>query len=160
MPIYMKIDKLQGESTAEGHTDQIEVASWSWGESNSSRAFGPGGGGASAGKVVFNDLSFQMFTNKASPELFLACANGKHFASAELFVTKTSNDKVKDYLIVKMTTVVVTSYQISGAGGSNDRPMESISLNFAKVEVDYKSDTAGKMASYKAGWDLAKSVKV
>ncbi len=55
---------------------------WSFGESNP----GPceAGGGAGAGKVQMQDFHFTTRMSKASPKLFLACANGQHMKEAKL----------------------------------------------------------------------------
>ena len=40
---------------------------------------------------------------------------------------------------IKMTDVLISSYQTSGSGaGNDDVPMESVSLNFTKVQYDYQ----------------------
>ena len=67
---FLKIDGIDGESKDERHPNEIEVLSFSWGESNSGSA--ATGGGAGAGKVAMQDFHFTMKLNKASPQLFLA----------------------------------------------------------------------------------------
>ena len=64
----------------------IDVEGWSWGQTN--LGIGHAGGGHGAGKVVAQDIHFVMKMNKASPDLFLACATGKHIPSAVLIGRK------------------------------------------------------------------------
>ena len=45
---YLKLGGIKGESTDDKHKGQIEILSWSWGETNATHA---GGGGGGAGKV-------------------------------------------------------------------------------------------------------------
>ena len=84
---FLKIDGIKGESTDDKHKDEIDVISWSFGETNSGTAHTGGGGGA--GRVNMKDFKFTMRTNKASPKLFQACANGKHINKVVLFVRRS-----------------------------------------------------------------------
>ena len=63
--MFMKIDTIDGESKDKKHTKEIDVLSWSWGLSNSGSAHT--GGGAGAGKVNGQDLSFTKYVDSASP---------------------------------------------------------------------------------------------
>lgn len=130
---FLKIDGIPGESTDDKHKDEIDVVSWSWGESQSGAHAGGGGGGA--GKVAMQDFSFIMATNKASPKLFLSCATGKHIKEAILTCRKAGG-KQEEYYKVKMTDLLVSSYQTGGSAGS-DLPSDNFSLNFSKIEVSY-----------------------
>ena len=53
---------------------------------------------------------------------------------------------------------MVESVQWSGSTGGDDTPTESLSLAFAKVEIEYKTqDDKGKLAvAGQASWDLTK----
>ncbi len=86
--IFMKINGIQGESRDKHHKDEIEVLAWNWGLSNQVMA-PSAGGGAGAGKVKFQDISFTHLVDKASPNLMLACASGKHYPEARLTVRRS-----------------------------------------------------------------------
>jgi type VI secretion system secreted protein Hcp len=155
---FLKLKGVEGEATADGHTNEIQLESWSWGETNSGTA--GHGGGAGAGKVSMQDFHFVMKTNKATPKLFLACATGEHIPEATLACRKAGL-KQQDYMTIKMTDVLISSYQTGGSHG-DIVPVDQISLNFAKIELEYKPQKAdGSLASsINAGWDLAKVAKV
>lgn len=148
---FLQIDGIPGESQDSRHKDAIEISSYSWGTSNPS-TLGAGGGGGS-GKVSMQDFHFTMHVSKASPQLFLAVATGKHFPKAELFIRKAGGEQ-QEYLKWTLTDVMVTSYQTGGANG--DIPTEQVSLNFTKIQMEYKPQMAdGSLGSaVKAGWDL------
>jgi|SRR5581483_11722788 len=129
---FLKIDGIEGESSDKVHSKEIEVLSWSWGADNHS-ATGGGGAGQPAQGSLFE---FTHRLDKASPQLMLACAAGTPANGAQLSVRRTVNDKVVEYLYIKMTNVIVSSFQQSGHG-SSDTPTESVSLAFAKIEMDY-----------------------
>ena len=130
---FLKIDGIPGESKDSNHADEIQLESWSWGETNSWSMSSGGGGGA--GKVSVQDFSFTMTVNKASPELFLACAQGKHIDSAKLTCRKAGTDQ-QEYFKITFTTVLISSYQTGGSGG-DIIPVESITFNFEKMEYSY-----------------------
>src|SRR4051812_15713662 len=131
--MFIKIGDLKGESRDKVHKEQIDVLAWSWGMSNSGSAHM--GGGAGAGKANVQDVSFTKYIDKASPPLMLACCNGKHFSEATLYVRK-AGEKPLEYLTLTLTEVMVTAVSTGGSGGE-DRLTENVTLNFAKVKVNY-----------------------
>jgi len=158
--MFLKIDSIDGESADAKHKGEIDVESFSWGLSNSgSAAHGSGGG---AGKASFQDFSFTTPVTKASPQLFLACASGQHIASALLTVRKAGRDQ-QEFYKVTMSDILVSSYKQDGTAGADATvPTDSVSLNFAKVEVEYRPQNAdGALGvAVKAGWDVKANTKV
>ena len=138
MDMFIKIGELKGESRDKVHKDEIDVLAWSWGISNSGSA--QVGGGAGAGKSNVQDLSFTKYLDKASPDLMLACCNGKHFPKATLTVRKAGENPL-EYLLITVEELIVTSVSTGGSGGE-DRLTENVTLNFAKVKVDYVEQKA------------------
>lgn len=157
MDQFIKIGSLSGESVDKTHKDDIDVLAWSWGMSNSGSAHV--GGGAGAGKVNVQDLSFTKYIDKSSPDLMLACCNGKHFDKATLVVRK-AGETALEYLKITMTEVMVVGVSTGGSGGE-DRLTENVTLNFAKVKVDYKEQTKDGTAgaSPTMTWNIAENVK-
>jgi type VI secretion system secreted protein Hcp len=156
---FLKIEGVQGESADDKHKNEIDVESWSWGETNAGSSSAGGGGGA--GKVSMQDFHFVMKMNKATPKLMLACASGEHIKKAELVCRKAGKEQ-QEYLKIVLSDVLVSSYQTGGSAGSSVVPMDQISLNFAKIEFEYKPQKAdGTLdAAAKAGWDLKANKKV
>jgi type VI secretion system secreted protein Hcp len=152
---FLKIDGIQGESKADKHKDEIDIESFSWGETQSGTFAGGGGGGS--GKISMQDFHFNMLVNKASPALFLACAQGDHIKNAILTCRKAGRDQ-QEFLKVTMNDVLVSSFQIGGAGGVV--PTDQISLNFAKIEVEYQEqDATGKLVGSIKKWFDFKTMK-
>ena len=154
---FIKIGNLKGESKDKTHKDEIDVQSWSWGVSNSGSA--QVGGGAGAGKCNVQDLSFTKYIDKATPDLMLACCNGKHYDTATLVVRKAGTTPL-EYLTLTLTEVMVTALTTGGSGGE-DRLTENVTLNFAKVKVQYKEQTEKGAVGDKPemGWDVAANAK-
>ena len=155
---FLKLDGISGESKDSKHKGEIEVLSFSFGETQS-RPSGTGGG-AGAGKVKMSDFSFTARTTKASPQLFLSCAQGKHLKEAILTVRKAGGSQ-QEYLIIKLNDVLVSAYALGSAEGESE-PHDAFSLNFIKLSYDYKPQKAdGSLdAPVHAGWDLTKNVKI
>jgi type VI secretion system secreted protein Hcp len=132
--IFARIGDIKGESAADRHKDEIDVLSWSWGLSQSGSS--SGGSGAAAGKVAFNDFNFTHRVDRASPVLLKACATGQHIKDATITMRKAGKGQ-QEYLIIKMTDVLVTNVQL-GAAGDETATVENVALRFAKVELAYK----------------------
>jgi type VI secretion system secreted protein Hcp len=160
---FLKIEGIpKGESPdAEynGSAGWMQLESWSFGETQTgTMAFGGGGG---AGKVQMQDFHFTMKVNCASPKLFLACATGEHFDKATVLARKAGTKQQTFYTVV-FSHCLVTSFQTSGSGSGDPLPLEQISLNFSKIEWEYKQqDDKGNVGQpIKVGYDLKKNQKV
>jgi type VI secretion system secreted protein Hcp len=149
---FLKIDGVEGESQDSKHKGEIEILSWSWGATQAGTA--AFGGGMGAGKVSMQDFHFQQRVHKGSPKLMLACAQGQHIKSAILTCRKAGKEQ-QEYLKITFSDVLVSSYQSGGSSGEVI-PMEQISLNFSKIEMEYKEQkpdgTLG--GTVKAHYDL------
>lgn len=150
---FLKIDGIQGESQDKTHKSEIEIESFSWGATQTGTA--SHGGGMGAGRVSVQDFTFMMQVNKASPKLFLACAQGEHIKNAVLTCRKAGKEQ-QEYLKVTFTDLMVSNYLTSGAGASGAAPMDAISLNFSKMEMEYKEQKAdGSLGgAIKAHYDM------
>jgi type VI secretion system secreted protein Hcp len=149
---FLKLDTIPGGSTDNAHKDEIQLEAFSWGATNAARA--GAGGGAGAGKVQLNDLSVTMAASVASPKLFVACASGTHLKSATLSARK-AGEKPHDFLVLKFTDVVVTSYQAAGSAGG-DTLVDGATLGYATVEVEFRPQKpdGSPGAAVKGGWNV------
>jgi type VI secretion system secreted protein Hcp len=156
--MFIKIGDIKGEAKDKVHKEEIDVLAWSWGLSNSGSAHV--GGGAGAGKVNVQDLSFTKWMDKATPVLMKATCDGKHFSEALLVVRKAGESPV-EYLKIKLEEVLITSLSTGGSGGE-DRLTENVTLNFAKVSVDYTPQKAGgeKDTVVNMDWDIAQNAPI
>jgi type VI secretion system secreted protein Hcp len=132
---FLKIDGIPGESQDTKHNGEIEVGTWSWGET-ATVPTSPGAGGA-AGKVTIQPFTFTSRVSKASPLLMLACASGRHIKNAVLTARRGSKAQA-EFLTIALEDVLVSSYQ-TGSGGEDGGPLvDSISLNFRTIRVEYR----------------------
>ena len=112
-----------------------------------------------AGKASFQDVSVTKYVDSSSTDLALACSCGEHYPEAKLTVRKAGKTPL-EYLKITMTDVLISSISTGGSGGE-DRLTENVTLNFAKVKVEYtpqkKDGAADKTKEFT--WDIQKNVK-
>jgi type VI secretion system secreted protein Hcp len=154
--MFLKFEpEVKGESQQKSFEGQIEVLSYSWGVSQAG-GYSYAAGGTSA-KANMQDLSISFRHCSASPKLMQYCASGKHLDKATLTCLKAGGDDAQKYQEIVLTDVVVSSYQTGGSG--DDMPIESMSLNFAKVDQEYfaQDDKGITKSAAKGTWDQQKA---
>lgn len=157
--MFLKLEGIDGESMDAGHTDEIDVLSWSWGASNSGTMHIARGGGA--GKVSVQDINVVKYVDKASTAIIQAVAVGKHVPSATLTVRKAGGDEPVEYLVIEMKSVLISSWQTGGSQGE-ERLTESVTLNFEEFKTTYtpQDNDGTALASVDFGYNIAKNETV
>jgi len=155
--MFLLLDGIKGESGDKTHKGEIDVLAWSWGLSNSG-SFHQGEGGGS-GKANFQDLSVTKYVDKASADLLYCTASGKHIPKAKLTVRKAGENPL-EYLTFELENILVSSVSTGGSGGE-DRLTENVSLNFAKIKMEYWTQGAkgAKGENGNFSWDIPANVK-
>jgi type VI secretion system secreted protein Hcp len=155
---FLKIEGIKGESVDAKHKDEIVLESFSWGVSNSGAGYA-GSAGRATGKSAPSDFSVVKKVDKSSPDLFAACASGKHTGTMQVTIRKAGGEPL-EYLVYKFSEVMVSSYQAGGSSGG-DLPVETVSFNYSKVEISYvPQDKTGKgMSPVGTGWDFSSNKK-
>ena len=99
-----------------------------------------------------------MLVSYSGSNVISAC--GTHIPKAVLTCRKAGG-KQEEFLKVSFTDILISSFHTNGGGGGI-LPQESITLNFSKIEIEYKEQKAdGTLGgAVKAGYDLKKSAKV
>ena len=153
---YLKITDITGDSTVDGHADEIELSAWGMGVSV---PVGPRstGGSSAAGTSMHSDVSCSKPLDASSNALAAACWTGKTIPEALITVQKqgeSGGGKV-DYMKITLTDVVLSSY--SRSGGDSQVPSDAFSLNFATIKCEYfTTDVAGGSGGWQAkGWSVA-----
>ena len=135
---FLKLDGIPGESADHKHKGEIEVLSFSWGISNT-LSIGSATGGAGAGKTTVQDFSIVKMIDQSSPVLFQKCCEGSNLGNG-LF-TLVDRQTGLGFYKIQFENVLISSLQPAGSAGGQ-APMESLSLNFTRVEIS-SSDTRG-----------------
>jgi type VI secretion system secreted protein Hcp len=155
---YLKIDGIQGESQDDKHKNEIDLESWSWGETNSGDAAYRGGEGA--GKVSAQDFHFTAKVNKSSPKLMEACASGEAIKNIVLTATKAGKTP-QDYLKITLQDSIVSSYQTLGGHNGDVLPTDHVTLNFSQMQMEYKEQqpTGSLGGATSGGWNYKTNKK-
>ncbi len=156
---FLTIQGISGESTADGHTGDIDVFSVKLGVNQ--RGITDFGGGAGVGKSTFLPIVVFKNVDTSSPALFLACASGKHIPQAKLTAIKAGANQ--PYLTITLTDVLVSSLNNESADTDGvTTVLESLSLNFSKIEFSYRPPGAqgGLGQAVTSGFDLKANKKL
>lgn len=135
MSIYVKFDGIDGDATEENHKKWIEVSSLQFG-------FGRGittPQGAAARRETstpsVSEITFTKEMDIASSKLFTSSLTENAGKVVKIDLCKTGDSGGQTlYTQYTLTNALISSYQVSSGG---DRPTESVSLNFTKLEFKY-----------------------
>lgn len=156
---YIKMSGIEGEATRAGFEKAMEIYSFSWGASNPS-SIGTGSTGHGSGKVSVSSFNIMKKSETASAKLFQHCCTAAPIASVSVHLLKSGGEEAVEFLKYTFTDCVIESLQWSGSAGGDDTPTESLSIAFAKVEIEYKQqgtkDAKGANKGL-AAWDLTKA---
>jgi type VI secretion system secreted protein Hcp len=144
---YLLIATIDGDSVAQGMTNNIELDSFSFGASNAADI---GGGGLSAGKCSLSDFSFTCAVDKASYQILKALYTGQHIATTTFSLRKSTGAATPyTYLQVTMTNCYLTSDSIGG--GSQGVPSMSVSIAYEQILYTYYTQDTSSGAVTQAG---------
>jgi type VI secretion system secreted protein Hcp len=146
--IFLKIQEIKGDARAKGHENEIEVMTWSWGETQS--VF-PSEARKSGGSVAMRDVQVTAVTSAASAQLLLHCAAAKRLKSVVLTCEHDTSAGRHKYLTVTLSNVVISSYDIEGSSDQS-HAIERFALKFTKIEFNFTPLGGGNFTS---SWDLS-----
>jgi type VI secretion system secreted protein Hcp len=156
MAIFLKYGDIKGETTQVTHKEWIEVNSFQFGVGRGISSGVGGGSKREATAPSVSEITVTKTMDVASPLLLKEAIGGKA-VTAKIELTQTDNKgthvSFQKYIL---TNTLVSGYSVSSGG---DRPSESLSLNFTKIDSEYlKIDD--KFASTTTGhviYDIAES---
>ncbi len=158
MAIYLKYASINGSSTAQSHEQWITCESIQWG---GGRAIGTPTGSAKnreASMVSISEVVVSKAQDNSSPELLKRSYVGTDGEDVTIHLTTTSNQGVNTIMELKLTNTLVSGFSVSSGG---DRPSESVSMNFTKIESTFHNQAVeGTEASdpFTVTYDLATAV--
>jgi type VI secretion system secreted protein Hcp len=147
--MFLKLDGIEGESQDFAHGGEIEILSWNWDTHNTVR-WDVNQGGQST-KTEIKEITINKICDKASVTLYQCCVTGKHIKNATITCRKNDGEQKVEYLIMKLTDVMVAHVHFEG-NGENQSLNESVQLSFAKFRMDYKvqNDTGNAAGGVKS----------
>lgn len=157
---FLKIDQIDGESQQEGHLKEMEMDSWSFGETQS--GVSATATGSASGKVSLQEFSFSKRYDSSSPKLAQTLFTGKHIKWARFTARRAgeAGGKSSDYLFVDFGDLVISSYNVSGTG-ADGWPHETISFSYGALAMTYKQMIKGVLQGPIAGgYDAEKNKRI
>lgn len=156
MSIFVKCTEWKGESKVKGYTDCWEVHGFNFGVGRAVAA--ARGTSTRQGSVAsVSEITVSKQSDAVSVKLFEEALKGKLDRKVEIHFLRTGEDEPKPYVILKLEGCGISGFSISSGG---DRPTESVTLNFDKVEFGYDPIGDGLTGKYSGfTWDLAAAAK-
>ncbi|HVJ51872.1 MAG TPA: type VI secretion system tube protein Hcp [Aliidongia sp.] len=132
MAIYMNYNSIPGDVTETGHSTWIELSSFNWGMGRGiSTTVGSGAERESSAPSV-SEIVITKDNDVASGKLLVEAFSGEG-QTVKIEFTRTSKDKQDVYLSINLTNTIISGYSMASGA---ERPTETISLNFTKIEVN------------------------
>lgn len=130
MAIYLKYDGIDGDATHENHQKWIDIQSMDFGLGRSIGT--PAGSTANreASEPSVGEITLAKVMDTASPKLLTEAATGAAGKTVNIHLVSTGSPG-NTYAEYTLTNALISSYSVSTGG---DRPTESISINFTKIE--------------------------
>jgi type VI secretion system secreted protein Hcp len=147
----MTISGVAGSGTTRG-PNYIEVESWSWGVANiGSQSSGAGAG--RSGRANVSDFTITKKIDRVSPLLFNDCALGTNLGTITIYMDPPGSGSGLpggDSQQITLTSARVT--KITDSSDPGGQPIESVTLNFAKIEFKYAPQDGS--SSTRFGWNI------
>ena len=111
------------------------------------------------GRARFQEMTFTKAIDAATPILYAQCSAGTSLGDAKLQVGRINGGKYVSIMTITLSESMIS--QISTGGfGDGKTPMDTFTINFTKVTMEYVAQTITGAAGGKTqfGWDLTTNV--
>lgn len=127
--------KIKGESSTQGHEDDIQVFGWTWGVQAGSAI----GSSATTARRSYRQLVVSKGIDSASVGLLSSLATNDEIKELKLSMRKAGGS-VLDYYSLSLAGARVVDVAIDV--GIDGWPIERVTIAFTKIEIDYKKQQA------------------
>ena len=136
MAIFMEYDGggIKGDATAESHTDWITLQSCQFGVGRGIATPTGSAENREASTASVSEVTVTKSMDAASGPLWQELVKNTSGKDVTIDFTSTSAGGDNTYMYMKLTNTLVSGMSFSSGG---DRPMESLSMNFTKIETKY-----------------------
>ena len=156
MAIFMKFGDKKGDVDTTQYKEWIMCHSFQFGSGRGIGSAAASGGNRQGSHATVSEITVSKNLDPSSLHLWRDGLDGKLNTKVEFAFTLADQDN-SEYLHVTLTDTGVSGFSMSSGG---DRPSESISLNFAKIEfkdVKVSQDQTSK-TPFAVNYDLSKQV--
>jgi type VI secretion system secreted protein Hcp len=149
----MDYQGIKGSSTTDGYKDLIVLDSFNFGVSRNITPPSPSAS-REASEPSLTGITVTKHMDASSPKLFIESVAGNLQSAVQIHFTTTTANRVFEFLLYTLTNVGVSHYSVSA--GADDIPVETLVLNFTKIEMTFNGmdpDVSGTPET--VGYDLA-----
>jgi type VI secretion system secreted protein Hcp len=133
MAIYVKYGKIKGDATHEDHKDWLDVSSLQWGVGRAIMTPSGSSKNREASEPSVSEVTVTKQMDASSTSFFTEAVTGVKGTEVTIDLVSTGNPG-RTYATYTLSDCLVSGYSMSSGG---DRPSESLSFNFSKVEFKY-----------------------
>ena len=154
MAIYLEYEGIKGNVTADGYKDHIAVDSVQFGVGRGI-SMEPGNlSNREATRPSVSEVTLSKKADNSVTAIFKEAVTGSNGKKVVIKFVRTGADKVQQFMDYTLENCLVSGYSMSAT--SEGEPMESISLSFSKIMINYNDhDATNKSASpQRVGYDL------
>jgi type VI secretion system secreted protein Hcp len=157
MAIYLEYEGIKGNVTADGFKDHIAVDSFQFGVGRGISMEAGKLANREATRPTISEITITKPADTSATALFKESVTGSAGKKVKIKFVQTGTDKVIEYMTYELEDVLISGYSISASGDSD--PIESISLSFAKIMINYNDfDKSNKSANpQRAGYSVAEA---
>ena len=153
MPIYLQIDGIQGDATHEQHRKWMDIEAVHWDVTRNVNTAAGSAANREASEPSISEVVLTKVSDSSSTKLFQEAVSGRTGKRAVIHLVTTGNPG-DTYIEYSLTNALIAGYSVDSNG---DRPIETIKLNFTKLEVKYTpyDDNHAPQSPMIASYDLA-----
>lgn len=134
MAIFLKYGSIKGEVTQGKHKEWIQIQSFQWGVGRGIQSGTGGGSLREATAPTVSEITVTKQMDVSSPLILKEALGGK---AVEVKIELTQTDNNGEHVAFQkyvLSNTLLSSYSLGSAG---DRPQESLSLSFTKIDSEY-----------------------
>ncbi|KMO40347.1 hypothetical protein VQ03_14220 [Methylobacterium tarhaniae] len=153
MPIYLQIDGIQGDATHEAHRRWMDIESLHWNVTRNMNTFAGSAANREASEPTVSEVTLTKVSDSSTTKLFQEACSGRNGKTAVIHLVTTGNPG-DTYIEFTLHNTLIAGYTI---GTTGDRPIETVTLNFTKMDVKYTPTDNQNMSQSPmiASYDLA-----
>ncbi len=154
MSIYLEYDGIKGNVTADGYADHIAVLSVQFGVGRGISMEAGNLSNRESTRPSLSEISLTKVADNSVTAIFKESVTGSAGKKVTIKFVRTGADKVQEYMSYTLEDCIVSAYSISAE--SEGEPMESISLSYSKIMINYSDfDKTNKSGNpQRVGYDL------
>lgn len=157
MAIYVEYDGIKGNVTADGYKDHIAVLAVQFGVGRGISMEAGNMSNREATRPSISEVTLSKTADNSVTAIFKEAVTGSAGKKVKIKFVRTGADKVQEYMDYELENCLVSGYSISA--DAEGEPMETITLSFSKVMINYNDHDATNKASspQRVGYDLEKA---